>query len=176
MVVKENQPTILTDLETLFARPPGPGQDLRTVQQVTKAHGRIERRTLSASVDLKGYVDWPGVEQGLRLERRVYYPASGKSFCEVDYGLLSLSPDQMDLDTVLTRWREHWHIENKLHWVRDVVMGEDASRVRRDHAPQVLAALRNAVITLVKTFGFDSVTQARRHFALHLHEALSIVC
>ena len=176
MVVKDNQPRLLADLETLFARPPGPAQDLRMVQQVTKAHGRLEIRTLSASVDLKGYLDWPGVEQGLRLERRVYYLASGKHFCEVDYALLSLPPDQIDLDTILTRWREHWHIENKLHWVRDVVMGEDASRVRRDAAPHALAALRNAVITLVKLFGFDSLTQARRHYALNFHEAASIVC
>lgn len=176
MVVKDNQPTLLADLKTLFARPPGPAQDLRTVQHVTTAHGRIEVRTLSASVDIKGYLDWPGVEQGVRLERRVLYPASGKAFCTVDYGLLSLSPYQMPLDTVLTRWREHWHIENKLHWVRDVVMGEDTSRVRRDHAPQILAALRNAVIALAKAFGFDSVTQARRHYALNLHEAVSIVC
>jgi hypothetical protein len=176
MVVKDNQPRLLADLKTLFTRPPGPAQDLRTVQQVTKAHGRIEIRTLSASADLKGYLDWPGGEQGLRLERRVYYLASGKQFCEVDYAVLSLSPDQIDLETVLTRWREHWHIENKLHWVRDVVMGEDASRVRRDDAPHALAALRNAVITLVKLFGFDSLTQARRHYALNFHEAVSIVC
>jgi hypothetical protein len=176
MVVKDNQPRLLADLETLFTRPPGPAQDLRTVQQVTKAHGRLETRTLSASVDLKGYLDWPGVEQGLRLERRVYYLASGKQFCEVDYALISLPPDQIDLQTILTRWREHWHIENKLHWVRDVVMGEDASRVRHDSAPQVLAALRNAVITLVKLFGFDSLTQARRHYALNFHEAASVVC
>ena len=176
MVVKDNQPTLLADLQTLFERPPGPGQDLRTVQQVTKGHGRIEIRTLSASVDLKGYLTWPGVQQGLRLERRVYYPASGQQTCEIDYALLSLSPDQIDLDTVLTRWREHWHIENKLHWVRDVVLGEDASRVRRDNAPQVLAALRNAVRTVTKALGFDSLTQARRHFALNLSEALAIVC
>jgi len=76
--VKDNQPTLLADLETLFRQSPGPGQDLRTVQQVTKAHGRIEVRTLSATTDLKDYLNWPGVEQGLRLERRVYYPASGK--------------------------------------------------------------------------------------------------
>jgi len=87
-----------------------------------------------------------------------------------------LSPAQIDLDIVLTRWREHWSIENNLHWVRDVVMGEDASPVRRDGAPQVLAALRHAVLTLVKSFGFDSLTPARRHFALHLLETLSLVC
>jgi hypothetical protein len=60
--------------------------------------------------------------------------------------------------------------------VRDVVMGEDASCIRCDDAPQVLAALRNAVITLVKLFGFDSLTQARRHYALNFLEAASIVC
>ncbi len=62
MVVKDNQPRLLADLQTLFNRPPGPGQDLRTVCQVSKGHGRLERRTLSASVDLHGYVDWPGVQ------------------------------------------------------------------------------------------------------------------
>lgn len=176
MVVKDNQPRLLADLHTLFNRPPGPGQDLRTVRQVSKDHGRLEIRTLSASVDLSGYVDWPGVQQGLRLERQVYYLASGKQARQVNYALLSLSPHQIDLHTVLKRWREHWHIENKLHWARDVVMREDACRVRRGRAPVVLAALRNAVITLVKALGFKSLTHARRHFALHLHHALSIVC
>jgi hypothetical protein len=114
-VVKDNHPRLLADLETLSTCPPGPAQDLRTLQQVTQAHGRLEIRTLSASVDLKGYLDWPGVEQGLLLERRVYYLASGKQFCEIDHALLSLPPDQIDLQTVLTRWREHWLIENKLH-------------------------------------------------------------
>jgi hypothetical protein len=176
MVVKENQPTLLIDLETLFAHPPGPGQDWRSVRQVNKGHGRVETRTLSASVDLKGYADWPGVEQGLRLERQVYYQATGETTYEVEYAVLSVSPDQLDLHTVLGRWRGHWSIENKLHWVRDVVLGEDASRVRRDHAPHALACLRNAMISLVKSLGYASVTQARRHFALNLHEALAIVC
>jgi hypothetical protein len=176
MVVKENQPGLLADVRTLFNRPPGPGQDLRTVRQVSKGHGRLEIRTLSASVDLNGYVQWPGVHQGLRLERQTCYLASGKQTRQVNYALLSLSPDHLDLPTVLKRWRAHWHIENKLHWARDVVMREDACRVRCGYAPAVLAALRNAVITLVKAFGFISLTYARRHFALHLHHALSIVC
>jgi len=64
MVVKENQPGLLADVRTLFNRPPGPEQDLRTVRQVSKGHGRLEIRTLSASVDLNGYVQWPGVHQG----------------------------------------------------------------------------------------------------------------
>lgn len=176
MVVKDNQSRLLSDVRTLFDRPPGPGQEVRTVRHVYKGHGRLEIRTLSASSDLQGYVDWPGVHQGLRLERQVYRLATGQQVCQVNYAVTSLSPHSIDLPTLLTRWREHWHIENKLHWVRDTVMHEDACRVRRGHAPVVLAALRNAVITLVKAFGYRSLTHARRHFALNLHHALSIVC
>jgi hypothetical protein len=175
MVVDDNHPRLKADVALLFEVPPGPGQDRRVVQQVSKGHGRLETRTLSASTDLKGYVNWPGVEQGLRLERRVVCLSTGEITTEIEYGLLSLSPDQIDLATVLTRWRGHWSIENKLHWTRDVVMGEDASRVRSGAAPQTLAALRNTVIALVKRLGHTSLTQARCHYALNLHEALSVV-
>ena len=175
MVVDDNQPRLKADVALLFDVPPGPGQDRRVVQQVSKGHGRLETRTLAASTDLKGYVQWPGVEQGLRLERRVVFLSTGEVTTEVEYGVLSLSPDQIDLATVLARWRGHWSIENQLHWTRDVVMGEDASRVRSGSAPQTLAALRNTVISLVKRLGHSSVSAARRHFALHWEEALSVV-
>lgn len=176
MVVKDNQPTLKTDLETLFAHPPGPGQDLRQVQQVNKGHGRLEKRTLSASVDLNDYLDWPKVGQALRLEREVTNLKTGETTIEFSYGLISLTPDQLDLNKVLIRWREHWGIENKLHWVRDVQMGEDASRVRTGNIPQSLAAMRNGAISLLKLLGYPSVKNARRHFALDLHRALSTVC
>jgi hypothetical protein len=175
MVVDDNQPTLKADLALLFELSPGPGQDLREVQQVTKGHGRLETRPLAASVDLKGYVDWPGFEQALRLERRVYVPATDQTTVEIAYGVLSLTPEQIALPTVLSRWRGHWSIENQLHWSRDVVLGEDVSRVRSGAAPQTLAAVRNTVISLVKRLGHSSVSAARRHFALNLHEALSVV-
>lgn len=175
MVIDDNQPSLKADIALLFKRPPGPGQDLRVVHQWSKGHGRVEKRTLSASVDLKGYIDWPGHQQVLCLERCVYVPASGKTSVEVEYGLLSLAPDQIALSTVLKRWRGHWSIENQLHWSRDVVMGEDRSRVRSGHAPQTFAALRNAVISLVHCLGYSSLSAARRHFALHFHDAFSAI-
>ncbi len=61
MVVDDNQPTLKADLALLFSLPPGPHQDRRTVQQSAKGHGRLETRTLTASTDLKGFVDWPGL-------------------------------------------------------------------------------------------------------------------
>jgi hypothetical protein len=70
-MVKDNQPRLLADLMTFFSRKPGPGQDLRCVRDTTKAHGRLETRTLWASADVKPYLDWPFAEQALCLERRV---------------------------------------------------------------------------------------------------------
>jgi hypothetical protein len=175
MVADDNQPRLKADVALLFNRRPGPHQDLRQVQDVSKGHGRLETRTLMASSDLKGFIDWPGAEQGLRLERRVVSLTTGEISTEIEYGVLSLLPDQLPLSTVLTRWRGHWGIENQLHWSRDVVMREDASRVRSGHAPQTFAALRNSVISLVHQAGYASLSAARRHFALHFQEALSFI-
>lgn len=176
MTVKANQPHLYDDLELLFKRPPGPQQDCRQVTQTTRAHGRLETRTLLASSDIKGYLDWPGVEQGLALERRVTCLATGEISTERVYGLTSLSASQLDLSVVLLRWRGHWSIENRLHWVKDVVLKEDASHVRTGKAPLVMAMLRNALVSCLHVFGFDSISQGRRHLSLNLDEAIVCVC
>ena len=68
---------------------------------------------------------------------------------EVVHGITSLSEGEADATGLLGITRGHWGIENGLHYVRDVTMGEDASRVRKGSSPQVLAALRNLVIFVV---------------------------
>ena len=141
MTVKDNQPTLKADLALLFSRPPGPQQACRMVQSSNKAHGRLETRTLWASADVKGYLDWPHLAQGLCLERRVIDLSSGEIATERVYGLTSLAPDQLALSTLLARWRGQWAIENRLHWVKDVLLKEDASRVRTGQAPFILAVL-----------------------------------
>lgn len=73
----------------------------------------------------------------------------GKTTVEVIYGITSLGPQQADARRLLALVRGHWLIENRLHWVRDVTLGEDACRVRKGSAPQVLAALRNTVVHLL---------------------------
>ena len=104
MVVDDNQPTLKADVALLFSRPPGPHQDRRTVQQSSKGHGRLETRTLSASTDLKGFVDWPGVEQGLCLERRVVCLATGEISTDTEYGV------------AVTRMREWVAPEKQCDW------------------------------------------------------------
>ena len=61
--------------------------------------------------------------------------------------------------------RGHWKIENALHWVRDVTFAEDLSRVRTGAGPQVMASLRNLVISLHRLDGATNIAAALRHHA-----------
>ena len=61
--------------------------------------------------------------------------------------------------------RGHWHIENKSHYVRDVTFDEDRSQVRVGSLPQVLAALRNACISLLRLRGHNKIVAACRYHA-----------
>ncbi len=84
MVADDSQPTLKADMALLFNRPPGSHQDLRRVQAVSKGYGQLETRTLIASTDLQGFIDWPCAEQGLRLERRVLSLATGQIRTEIE--------------------------------------------------------------------------------------------
>jgi hypothetical protein len=112
-----------------------------------KGHGRVERRTLRTTSILTVADKWKGLRQGFAISRE--RTIGGVTTVEVVYGITSLSPDRADAAALLTYLRDHWRIENRLHYVRDVTLGEDACRVRSGAAPQVLAALRNAVVHLL---------------------------
>jgi hypothetical protein len=70
-------------------------------------------------------------------------------------------------------WRGHWKIENGLHWVRDVTLGEDASRIRTGEAPQNLSAVRNAAIGLLRRLGATNIAAALRENALKVNDLLA---
>jgi hypothetical protein len=72
-------------------------------------------------------------------------------------------------------WREHWHIENKLHWVRDVTFDGNRSQVRAGHIAQVMAALRNAAISVMRLMGVNNIAAACRRYAAQPALALSAV-
>lgn len=138
-----------------------------------KGHGRIEVRRLEATSVLNGYLDWPGVGQVFRIERR--RRKGSKESVEVVCGITSLSPDQADASRLLALSRRHWGIENRLHWVRDVILREDECRVRHPIIAQTLACLRNAAIRLLRATGRNPVTAAVEYFAEHRDEAIKQV-
>jgi hypothetical protein len=146
---------------------------MQAAETLDLGHGRIERRRLWALPVYDDFIDWPGARLLLRLERTVIHKATGQLSRKVDYALSSLDLTQTPAPVLLTLWRQHWHIENRLHYVRDVTLAEDASRVRSQAAPQVLAAVRNVVITAAHRAGFPNIAEALRVFAQKPYLALA---
>jgi predicted transposase YbfD/YdcC len=94
---------------------------------------------------------------------------------EVVHGITSLSPAQADARRLLALTRDHWAIENGLHYVRDVTLGEDGCRVRKGAAPQVLAAVRKAVIHLLRNVAAPTKAAALRRLNARPREALALL-
>ena len=134
-----------------------------TVTTLNKGHGRRERRTLTATTALNEYLDWPGVAQVGQVESEVV--KDGKTTHETRYFITSVSRAVADAAQLLTWARGHWSIENRSHYVRDVTMSEDSSRIRKRSGPQVMAALRNATIGFLRTMGQANIAESLRRNA-----------
>jgi hypothetical protein len=142
-------------------------------QTTEKAHGRVEIRSIRVSSELKGYSDWPGLEQVFEIRRRWKYKGIDKE--AVRYGVMSL-PAQIALpERILQLKRGHWTIENGLHDVKDVTMGEDKSTIHCDNGPKVMAALRNTALSLLRHAGFSTIAACLRYNSGHPQAALELL-
>jgi len=175
LVVKENQPDLLADIQAVFAAGPLLADTIQQAYTVQLHGQRIEERALQASTALVGYSDWPGLAQVLEVMRVVTEKGRGHWHYEVAYAITSLAPQQAGAAQLLRAWQAHWEIENRLHWVRDVTFGEDRARVRAGAGPQVLAALRNTVIGLLRRAGGRNLARDRRRYAAQPEGALALL-
>jgi hypothetical protein len=130
-------------------------------------------RRLQATTRLNGYLDWPGVAQVCLIEQT--RRSRGRTTSETIAAITSLRPEQAGAAELLRIARAHWGIENRVHWVRDMTFGEDACRVRTGAAPQVLAALRNAGLSLLRALHVDNIAAALRRHAAQPLEAIRMV-
>lgn len=130
-----------------------------------KGHGRLETYRVRTTTALNSYLateyGWPDVAQVLCIEHTCESVSTGLVIRMLHYAITSLERRVASATDVLRLWHEHWHIENKSHWVRDVVFGEDASRARTGTLPEALALLRAAVISRFQLAGMDAITAAR---------------
>jgi predicted transposase YbfD/YdcC len=175
-IAKDNQPTLARDIAQVFAPEvllPGTSAvitDLASVSTLEKGHGRLERRTLTAShLGAEDY-PWPGIQQVFQLTRTTVLLATGTTRSETVYGLTSLpaaSPAQL-----LALLRAHWAIENNLHWPRDVHFQEDRLRSKSIPLGHFVATLHNFLIAFLHRLGHHSLAAAQRFFAAHPDRAL----
>lgn len=179
--VKENQPTLRREIAEVFMPAPvRPGQGRvqlpeMCVQTNDCGHGRVEQRYLTVSSQLNTYLDWPHVGQVFRLQRVVKRQKTGHLTYEVVFGVTSSPAEACPPHRLMQLIRQHWHIENRLHYVRDVTLREDACRIRHPRRQRVLACLNNLVIGLLRQTHFNYVPEARRFFALHYDQALDLL-
>jgi hypothetical protein len=121
---------------------------------------------LKATNGLNEYLDWPGVGQVGQIESVVHQ--DGKVSQETRYFITSVPRDLGGAGQLLVWGRGHWSIENRSHYVRDVTLGEDASRIRKGSGPEIMAALRNAAIGFSRITGATNIAETVRRNASHV--------
>lgn len=179
LLVKDNQPTLLRDIAWLFDTPTGREQPLPLVDQrsahtIERGHGRShDTRHLIATTDLVGYSDWPGLAQVFRLERRWHEHGIHKQ--ALHYGITSLPPEVAGPDWLLALKRDHWQIENGLHYVKDVTLGEDRSLIHVGQGPIVMAMMRDTVVSLIRRSGWRTIASRLRYLADRPADAVALV-
>jgi predicted transposase YbfD/YdcC len=175
LLAKANQPTLEEDLRLFFTEPPSDCRDWRQARTCAKGHGRLEIRELVASTELNEWLAaaWPGVEQVFCVQRTS--SRQGQRHAQTIYSITNLSPIQASAGRLLELVQRHWRIENRLHWRRDVTLGEDQSQVRKGAAPLVLAALNNVVLSLFDFLGTTNVPQQMRRLEAQPARAVRLV-
>jgi len=176
LIVKDNQPTLRDDIATLFSEPAVVAETITATRRSDLHGSRIEVRLLQASSALTAeYCGWTGLQQVFRVERHRIDKRTRVRTVTVGFGITSLAPPRADAQRLASLLRGHWAIENRLHWVRDVDLGEDASRIHTGKAPQVMAIFRNVAIGFLGILGYDSPIEGLRHFAWHSADAVKLV-
>jgi predicted transposase YbfD/YdcC len=160
--VKRNQPT----LHAALAELPWAQVDRQVRRQ--SGHGRAETR----SIAVLAAASVPGIDgllahaaQVIRVIRTRTDRATGKRSREVVYAITSLDHRQADPGLLAGWLQDHWGIENRVHHVRDLTYGEDASRIRIGTAPQLMAALRNTGLNLARLRGETNIAASQRRNA-----------
>lgn len=156
MVVKDNQPTLRQNIESAFVETgpfsPYVQREYPTVraesETIEKSRGRIKQRRMVSSAGLIDYPDWPHVGQVCQLVQTI--TKHGETTPAMEYPIAGVPREHADAAKLLSWWRNHWKIENQLHYVRDLTLGEDASRIRSRKAPENLTSVRNAAIGLLR--------------------------
>lgn len=137
--------------------------------QTERTRDRYTQRRVSVLDNICGIdSQWVGVQRLIRVERSG--TRAKDSFSETVFYISSLN---LDATGFAQRIRQHWHIENRLHWPKDAVFKEDESPLCDGYAPANFAILRSFAINLFRQHGFSSITKALRHLSHDVHRLFS---
>jgi predicted transposase YbfD/YdcC len=174
LTVKANQPTLLAACARALSGQP---RDFGAEHvSIGRGHGRTEQRSTRATTITAGQrIDFPHAAQAFRVRRDTGGLDGQRTRKEIAYCITSLSAEQADPAQLAEYVRGHWHIENRLHWVRDVTYDEDRSQIRTGTAPRVMASLRNLAISALRIAGHTNIAAALRWAARDATRPLAIL-
>ncbi|WP_425471112.1 ISAs1 family transposase [Saccharothrix variisporea] len=172
LTVKTGWRRVFPQLDTL------PWHEAPALETFDRGHGRTERRTTRV-IPLGGHdrlvVDFPHATHAFLVERYTHHHTTGTRSAYAELGVTSLTGPDATPDRIAAHLRRHWHIENRLHWVRDVTYTEDASRIRTGNAPRVMASLRKLAINAHRHTGVTNIAKALRNTARNPERPLQLL-
>lgn len=175
VTAKENQPTVYEDLRDYFEDKDPDNVEWEYYKKVQKGHGRLEVREIWTSTQMNEWFEkeWAGIAQVFKIRRVV--KDGGETREKIAYGFINLSKKQANAEQILCLNQKHWSIENRLHYRRDVTLGEDASQIRISGAPPVIAALNGGILALADFLSVKNLAKQMVHYCAQPQEALQLL-
>jgi predicted transposase YbfD/YdcC len=165
ITVKENQQTLFQQLQSQFEQLPPQSVD----HQKEQTRDRVTRRSVNVLDQIPSLdPQWVGIQRIIRVERSG--TRAQKPYHEIMFYISSLKLDAVDFAQLI---RHHWHIENRLHWVKDMVLREDETPVCDGNAPVNFAIARTLSLNLFRLNGFDPITKGLRFLAHDVQKLFS---
>lgn len=144
--LKGNQGGLLQEVEMLFVH----NRPSSTHQQLDKGHGRIEQRQCDVIDDpalLRPFSTWKDLRSVVRICSKRQPSTGGEETEEIRFYISSAKADAERFGTWI---RQHWGVENQVHWMLDVIFDEDGSRIRKGHADRNMALVRRTALNLCR--------------------------
>lgn len=167
IAVKDNQPKLHRHIQRIAST----CKPASRYTAIEKIRDRFTRRTVEVFHDLNGIdPSWVGIKSLIRVERTG--TRGSKPYHEIVCYISSLISTAQEFAQGI---RGHWGIENRLHWVKDVVLKEDDSKIRLGNAPANLSILRAIAINILRRNGHTSITIAQRFLSNDIDKLLTLV-
>jgi len=176
LTVKDNQKSLKEQLQDLLLHAEDKYPELiRSAKTLDKNHGRLEEREIFALATHNTTLQFQGVKQIARLRRKREVIKTGKVQEEEIFLITDIDHIHLDVQGFMHLKRDYWQIENKLHYRKDFVFGEDRSTIRVRYGPQNMSALRNFAVSLLMANNIDNVKRCvdnmRYDSASQLHQS-----
>ena len=175
VVVKKNTPVLYRNLEDFFGDPDILKYECEYFKRSQKGHGRLEKREIWTSTQLSTFLEkeWTGVAQIYMIRKTII--EKGKKTITIRYGMTNAPREKANAEQIL-KWRQnHWRIENRSHYRRDVTLGEDACQVRINKAPEVLAAINGGILALMDFLGVKNLAKQLKYYCAYPKEAIQLL-